>query len=237
MPTVNIGKMWTAAGAGTSVTVQCPHAVHTVTTVTELAAGVRTAADLMNLGLPVQCDSIGEAIKAEFAFFSEQRKITAQVFVTKLGYTIARGILRSVFSERNPQLFYAFVQMGPNDEPGQTSKLSAPFLTDNNGVYGADMITDVQVRAILKDYRRELGTKMTVGQQYALLHVQQRMQRERDEKRRQDKMNAERKKLVKDRNIQPPGPHTATFKAKMYKNPFSGKSRQQEKIDLNKEIA
>ena len=162
----------------------------------------------------MQRDSIAGAIKAEFAFFSEQRNITAQVFAENLGYTIARGILRSVFSERNPQLFYEFVQMGPNDEPDNVAVLSNPFLTANNGVYGADMITVDQVKAIIKDYRRELSTKMTVGQQYALLHVQQKLQREEEEKRRKAKVDAERAKLVADRGITSPGPHTAAFKAK-----------------------
>ena len=70
------------------------------------------------------------------------------------------------------------------------------------------------MKAIIKDYRRELSTKMTVGQQYALLHVQQRMQREEEERRRKAKADAERAKLVADRGITAPGPHTAAFKPK-----------------------
>ena len=214
MPDIDIDDMWKRAGADKRLVVQCPHAVSTVSTATSLPVGVRTAADLTKLGLPVQCESIADAIQAEFAFFSEQRRITAQVFVENLGYTIARGILRSVFSERNPQLLYEFLQMGPNDEPDSVAVLINPFLSANNGVHGADMITETQVKAILKDYRRELSTKMTVGQQYALLHVQQKLQREEEEKRRQEKMKAERAKLVADRSITAPGPHTAAFKAK-----------------------
>lgn len=214
MPDIKIDAMWKRAGADKRVVVQCPHAVSTVSTATSLPVGVRTAADLTKLGLPVQCESIADAIQAEFAFFSEQRRITAQVFVENLGYTIARGILRSVFSERNPQLFYEFLQMGPNDDPDKVAVLSDPFANGTNKVYAADMILEDQVKAILKDYRRELSTKMTVGQQYALLHVQQKMQRERDEERRKAKVNAERAKLVAERGITPPGPHTAAFKAK-----------------------
>ena len=114
MAEIDIDAMWKRAGADKRLLVQCPHAVSTVSTATSLPVGVRTAADLTKLGLPVQCESIADAIKAEFAFFSEQRRVSAQVFVENLGYTIARGILRSVFSERNPQLFYEFLQMGPN---------------------------------------------------------------------------------------------------------------------------
>ena len=214
MTKIDINAMWNRAGADNRVVVQCPHAVYTVSTVTSLSVGVRTSADLTNLGLPVQCESIANAINAEFAFFSEQRRITAQVFVENLGYTIARGILRSVFSERNPQLFYEFVQMGPNDEPDNVAVLTDPFLSASNGVHGADMITEPQVKAIIKDYRRELSTKMTVGQQCALLHVQQKMQREEEEKRGKAKADAERAKLVTERGIKPPGLHTAAFKPK-----------------------
>ena len=226
MPNVDIDAMLTRAGADTHVVVQCPHAVCTVSNATSLQVGVRTAADLTNLGLPMQCDNVKEAIKAEFNFFvfvqrrrdmskpeSERREMTGEKFVRNLGYTIARGILRSVFSERNPQLFYEFLQMGPYDEPQKVEDLIKPFTSVENDVYNSDMITEDQVRAILKDYRRELGTKMTVGQQYALLHVQQKMQRDRDEANRKAKADAERKKLVDERGIAPPGPHTAAFVA------------------------
>ena len=177
------------------------------------------------MGLPVQCDSIQAAILAEFRFFaerqrrrdsgkppSERREITGQIFVEKLGYTVSRGILRSVFSERNPQLFCEFMRMGPSTDPeNYDTILHEPFTSTKNGVFPANMITNAQVKAILKDHRRELSAKMTVGQQYSLLHTQQKMQREEAETRRKMKADAERQKLITERGIPTPSPHTAAF--------------------------
>jgi len=255
MPSVNVDQMWTRAGAHVKVVVQCPHAVHTASTVTKIPVGYRVAADLTNLGLPVQCDSIQAAILAEFRFFaerqrrrdsgkppSERREITGQIFVEKLGYTVSRGILRSVFSERNPQLFCEFMRMGPSTDPeNYDTILHEPFTSTKNGVFPANMITNAQVKAILKDHRRELSAKMTVGQQYSLLHTQQKMQREEAETRRKMKADAERQKLITERGIPTPSPHTAAFQTPVAQPqtalPTTGRYRggTKQKIDLHSE--
>lgn len=209
----DVEAMWKRAGADTAVTVPCPHAKHTVSTVTDLAAGVRTSADLMNLGLQVDCHSIVDAVKAEFKYFSETKNVTAQVFVEKLGYTIARGILRGIFSERNPRLFYEFLRSGPKDSyENLYTTLVKPFSMGENSVYSADMIKEKQVKAILQDYRHFLAKHMTVGQQHALLHVQRQMQRQHDDLKEQRKIDADRKKIVDERKITPNPPPTSKFK-------------------------
>lgn len=210
---IDVEAMWKRAGADTAITVPCPHAKHTVSTVTDLAAGVRTSADLMNLGLQVDCHSIVDAVKAEFKYFSETKNVTAQVFVEKLGYTIARGILRGIFSERNPRLFYEFLRSGPKDSyENLYTTLVKPFSMGENSVYSADMIKETQVKAILQDYRHFLAKHMTVGQQHALLHVQRAMQRQHDERKEQRKIDAERKNIVDERKITPNPPPTSKFK-------------------------
>ena len=210
---VDVKKMWNDAGADKTLVVACPHAKHTVSTVTSLNVGVRTSADLMNLGCTVRCSSIADAIQAEYKFFSIKHNVKADVFVDKLGYTVARGILRSIFSEHNPKLFYEFLRCTPKDTfENVYTILVKPFSLSENGVYSADMIGEAQVKAILQDHRLALSKHMTVQQQYALLHVQKRMQRQLEELKEQQKIDADREKIVKDRNIKSPAPFTSRFK-------------------------
>lgn len=168
----------------------------------------RNRFNLQRLGTPKECDDIAEAAKLDLAWFNTHSKGNS-----KLPFSVLQALVQDMFTQRNSKIVQKFLELPPNKQLGNVSKLYAHIIKGIGGKHD-DKFDEDNLIKVLQDIRAGAPYVVSSHAKHALqFNLQQehaknkkRKRREEDDKYRKDKGIIQAKTTIAS---SPPSPNVA----------------------------